>query len=233
MSEADVTKLSPIADLNGSLADRVYTAVKTAILSLDFPPGAVLRKTSVCDQLTVSRSPVSDALTRLANEGLVDVYPQSGTRIARLSMAAIREDVFLREALEVAAARHAALHRSDEVLARLTRNIEMQKLLIVDADKEDFMNTDRALHDAIMSTTGISRLPATVRAMSTHLDRARVLLMPEPGRLAETVDEHINIVEAIRSKDETAAQDAMRHHVRQVLQRLQPLEAARPDLFST
>lgn len=231
INDADVSKLPPVSDLSGSLADRVYGAVKSAILSLDFLPGSMIRKSDICDQLGVSRSPVADALAKLSSEGLVDIVPQSGTRVSRLSMAAIREDIFFREALEVAAARHAALHRSEETLGRLTRNIEMQRLLIADADGEDFFRTDIAMHEMIMATTSMPRLPATVRMLSSHVDRARVLLVPEPGRLSETVEEHVDIVEAIRAHDAPGAEAAMRHHVRNLIKRLEPLEAARPDLF--
>ena len=233
MPDVDVTKLPDLQEFSGPLAARVYTAVKFAILRLDFLPGAMIRKSDICDQLGLSRSPVSEALAKLSNEGLVDIVPQSGTRVSRLSMASIREDSFLREALEVAAARHAALHRSPETLGRLVRNLEMQKLLIDDADKEDFIRTDVAFHEVIMATTNIKRLPATIQGVSRHLDRARFLPLPEPGRLEETASEHIEILEAIRMQDADSAQDAMRRHVRQLLKRLEPLEAARPDLFST
>lgn len=232
LEDANVTKLPILSDLSGSLTDRVYSAVRTAILRLDFLPGTVIRKSAICDQLGVSRSPVSDALAKLSGEGLVDIVPQSGTRVSRLSMAAIREDAFFREALEVAAARHAALHRSDETMARLARNIEMQKLLVADADGEDFMRTDIGMHEMIMATTDMPRLPATVRMLSSHVDRARQLLLPEPGRLAETVEEHIDLVEAIRAQDVDRAEAAMRHHVRQLTMRLEPLEAARSELFT-
>lgn len=233
MTDADVAKLPVLSELTGSLTERVYLALKTAILELDFPPGAVIRKSDICTRLGLSRSPVSDALAKLSAEGLVDIVPQSGTRVSRLSMEAIREEAFLREALEVAAARHAALHRSDEAMARLARNVEMQKMLIADGDKEDFFITDNAFHETIMATTKVARLPSAVRSLSLHVDRARLLLMPEPGSAANTVNEHIEILEAIRAKDGAAAQEAMRRHVRQLIQRLEPLEAARPDLFST
>lgn len=232
MLEADESKLPALANLNGSLADRVYQALKDAILKLEFPPGAIIRKLAVCEQFGVSRSPVSDALTKLATEGLVEVVPQSGTRVAPLSMAAVREDAFLREALEVAAARHAAEHRSDETLARLARNIEMQKLLIADVDAEDFVKADTTFHEVIMETTGVRRLVPTTRALSPHVDRARRLLVPEPGRLTDTLAEHIKILDAIRDRDAAAAQDAMQAHLRQLLQRLEPLESVRPDLFT-
>jgi len=231
MPDADVTKLPALKDLNGSLTDRVYTAVKSAVLTLEFPPGASVRKTALCEHLGLSRSPVSEALSRLSVEGLVDIVPQSGTRVSRLSMAAIREDTFLREALEVAAAAHAATHRSDEVLARMTRNLEMQKMLIASGDREEFIQTDKTFHDMIMVTTGVTRLPGAVRALSPHIERARFLMAPEPGRLSETVEEHIVILDAIRDADAEAARTAMSLHVRALLKRLAPLEAERPDLF--
>lgn len=232
MSDADVTKLRVMGDLSGPLAERVYTSVKTAIMELDFPPGAVIRKSAICDRFELSRSPVADALSKLSVEGLVEIVPQSGTRVSRLSMAAVREDAFLREALEVAAARHAAQTRQDALLARLTRSIELQKRLAANAVADEFMATDIAFHETIMATTGVSRLPGVVRTLSPNVDRARRLLMPEPGRMAGTVEEHGEIARAIERADPEAAQDAMRRHVRQLLRRLEPLETARPDLFS-
>ncbi|MEM6634702.1 MAG: GntR family transcriptional regulator [Pseudomonadota bacterium] len=232
MSDADVTKLPMLNDQSGPLAERVYTAVKSAIMGLDFPPGAVIRKSALCDRLGTSRSPVADALAKLSIEGLVDIVPQSGTRVSRLSMASVRADAFLREALEVAAARHAALHRTDDVVTRLNRSIEMQRLVIEDVDADDFMQADIAFHETIMATTQVARLPGVVRTLSPNVDRARMLLLPEPGRLADTLEEHIQIVDAIRRRDVPAAEGAMRHHVQQLLRRLAPLEAARPDLFS-
>ena len=101
-NEIDATLLRDISTFEGSLAGRVYLSLKDAILVLKFPPGSILRKGPICDRLGVSRSPVSEAITRLSSEGLVDVIPQSATRVAYFSMAEIREGAFLREALELA-----------------------------------------------------------------------------------------------------------------------------------
>ena len=69
----------------GSLAQKVYGSLKQAILSLAFQPGEILRKAEICATLGVSRSPVAEAVARLALEGLVEVVPQSGTFVARSS----------------------------------------------------------------------------------------------------------------------------------------------------
>ncbi|WP_131727636.1 GntR family transcriptional regulator, partial [Thalassovita autumnalis] len=78
-NDIDAALLADISTLEGSLAQRVYQAMKEAILALDFPPGANVRKAPICEKLGVSRAPVTEAIARLANDGLVDVVPQSGT----------------------------------------------------------------------------------------------------------------------------------------------------------
>lgn len=232
MADVDVSKLSLPDNVEGLPTDRVYKSVKAAIMKLDFPPGATIRKAALCDCFQISRSPVADALNRLSVEGLVDIVPQSGTRVAKLSMQAIREDAFLREALEVASARHAASHHDEKTLQRLSRNIDMQTRQVEDADMEEAFQTDVAFHQIIMQTTGVSRLPSTVRTLSPNVDRARLLLVPAPSRLVDTIAEHINILDAIKRSDGDGAAEAMRQHVRQLVRRLEPLEAIRPDIFS-
>ena len=93
-------RLQPLESFAGSLGAKVYQTLRQAILSLSYRPGEILRKPEICAELGVSRSPVSDAVARLAGEGLVDVVPQAGTYVARFSMAEIREGAFLREAIE-------------------------------------------------------------------------------------------------------------------------------------
>ena len=120
--DVDVSKLPYMKELPGLLADRVYLALRKAILSMDFMPGGVVRKEAICAELGVSRSPVFDALRELSDEGLVDVVPRSGTRDSKISMTEIREGSFLREALEVAAAARTAEIRNADRLAKLSRN---------------------------------------------------------------------------------------------------------------
>lgn len=95
--KADATKLPDLRDFSGLLSDRVYEVLRGAILSIDFEPGAVLRKGVICEALGVSRTPVSDAIIKLESEGLVDVIPQSATRVSKMSMKEIREDAFMRD----------------------------------------------------------------------------------------------------------------------------------------
>jgi len=224
--------LRPLDDFSGSLAQRVYLSLKSAILSLAFGPGEILRKPAICAALKVSRSPVSEAVARLAAEGLVDVVPQAGTYVARFSMAEIREGAFLREALELAAVERVAAIICDADLVALRRNLRVQEALVEDGDFAGFYQMDAMMHELILSFTGFRRLSVLADTAWVHVNRARRLILPQPGRVQATLEEHRAIVAALAAHDPVAARAAARHHLGQLITYLEPLAEARPDLFA-
>jgi DNA-binding GntR family transcriptional regulator len=229
-----MTFLSEDIDINGMdgpLGQRVYTILRKRILDLSLPPGAVLRKGALCEQLGVSRSPVADALSRLSGDGLVDIIPQSATHVSRFSMSALKEESFLRDAVEVAAVATVAENRTDAQLVQLSRNLRLQSLLVEDVDFEGFFEADLQFHDMILSFTGFRKVAAVAGQMSLQLQRARILALPEPGRPARTVAEHQKILAAIEALDAEAAKTAMADHLRQLISRIAPLEKQYPDYF--
>lgn len=230
--DIDAALLPEITSTDGTLTQRVHHSLKQAILSLDFPPGANLRKAAVCDRLGVSRAPVADAIARLASEGLVDVVPQSGTRVSYFSMDEIREGAFLREALELATVAKVARDLTDDQRKRLSRNMRLQELLIEDEDIPGFYQADEEFHGLLMQFTGFRRLADIAQTVSLQVSRARMLLLPTPGRVAETLAEHRAIFDAISRQDEQGAQDAMRAHLGQLMPRIEQLELQKPHLFN-
>lgn len=224
-------RLRPLGEFGGALSNRVYLSIKEAILSIAYRPGEILRKAEICAAFGVSRSPVSEAVARLAAEGLVDVVPQAGTFVARFSMAEIREGAFIREAIELAAVERVAQTITDEQLRDLNRNLRIQEALIADRDVKGFYRMDGAMHELILSFTGYRRLAQVSETAWLHVNRARQLVLPIPGRVAATLDEHRAIVAALAARDPAAARAATRAHLGQLLTYLEPLERERPDLF--
>lgn len=229
--DINVSALKDISSFEGSLANRVYMALQDAILSLQFLPGEVIRKGPVCEKLGVSRSPVAEAIARLATEGLVEVIPQSGTRVAYFSMEDIREGTFVRQALELASVAKVAADRTEDQLARLNRNVRLQALLVEDQDFSGFYQADEEFHALIMEFTGYGRMKAIARMVSLQVTRARKLLLPAPGLISCTFEEHSKVMAAIADRDPDAAQEAMRAHLNQLMPRLEALAATRPELF--
>lgn len=206
--------------------------MQQAILTLAFSPGEIIRKPEICDRLNVSRSPVADAVARLAADGLVDVVPQAGTFVTRLSMTDIREGAFIREAIETAAAELVARMISDDQLRDLRRNLMLQETLVHDGDQQGFMRLDAQMHEMMLSFTGFPRLPQVSQTAWLSVHRARQLILPVPGRMQTTLAEHRSIVAAFEARDPQAARVAVQHHLRQLLTYLQPLERDHPHLFA-
>lgn len=223
--------LREIDEFSGSLANRVYESLKEAIIAFQLEPGAVLRKQVICDQFSISRAPVSEAIARLAAEGLVEVIPQSGTKVSRLSMDEIREGAFLREALELAAVEKVARTRTDQQMAQLMRNFRLQSLLVDDGDLSGFYLADEEMHQLIMKFTGFRRVAKITATACLQVSRARQLILPTPGRARESIEEHKLIIDAIKQQNPTAARLAMKKHLANLIIRLEPLEAEKPNLF--
>ena len=223
--------LRPLDAFAGSLAQRVYASLREAILSMSFRPCDILRKPEICAQLGVSRSPVSEAVTRLAVEHLVRIVPQTGTYVARFSLAEIREGAFLREALELAAVEKVAQTITEDELTQLRHNLRLQQALLDDDDFDGFYQTDAAMHELILSFTGYRRVAALAETSWVHVNRARQLILPAPGRVQSTYAEHQAILAAIEARDPVAARAATRLHLGRLIGFLEPLALARPDLF--
>jgi DNA-binding GntR family transcriptional regulator len=208
------TKPSPAAEQ--SKADRVYHDLRRRIRELTLPPGAPLRKEEIALALGVSRAPVSEAIARLADEALVDVYPQHGSFVAPIRAADVRESLFIRTALEVEAIRRVTLEAHDDLLQRLEANLAQQAAALEASDLTSFYELDEALHADIFAATNAPRAMRLLEAARAPLDRPRRIGLPEPGRPEATFAEHRRLVDAIQSGDAEFAAAAMRAHLAQV-----------------
>src|SRR6185369_5386348 len=112
------------ANPDKSKAERVYRELRRRIRELTMPPGAPLRKEEIAFELGVSRAPVSEAIARLADEALVDVFPQHGSFVAPIRAADVRESMFIRTALEVEAIRRVTRVADRHLLFQLEQNLK-------------------------------------------------------------------------------------------------------------
>ncbi|HEY4943240.1 MAG TPA: GntR family transcriptional regulator [Rhizomicrobium sp.] len=206
----------PFAADEGSKTERVYGVLRRRIRELTLPPGAPLRKEEIALELGVSRAPVSEAISRLAEEGLIDVFPQHGSFVALIRAADVRESLFVRIALEVEAMRRLAPATDAALLARLDKNIAGQTRALRAGNLEEFYDFDEALHAAIFGAIETPRALRLLEAARAPLDRVRRLALPDAGRPEQTLTEHRALVEAIRSRDGEYAAAAMRAHLTMV-----------------
>jgi DNA-binding GntR family transcriptional regulator len=213
-----------------SATERVLAATRRAIVELELPPGSMIDKTMLCERFGVSRFPVSDALTRLQSEGLVEVLPQRGTRVTRIHMADIAQAMFIRRALEVEMVRTLAPNMSEELRMRLEMNIGYQEVTIARADPRAFHQLDLTFHEMLLEALNYPRVAAAVDAARHSLERARRMLS-SPQRHANTLAEHKAIVAALTAKHADAAAEAMKNHLDAVLSEIVTFMKIDPSAF--
>jgi DNA-binding GntR family transcriptional regulator len=215
-----------------SKADAVYGELKEAILSGALEPGSLIDKTDLCERLHVSRFPVSAAVSRLAYDRLVDVAPQHGSFVARISLNDARERLFIRSALEGDIAAEAArrLTRADK--DALAANLRQQVAAVAAKDRAKFYALDVAFHQIPTARLNMARAADVLESLRVHLERTRRLTMLPPEQLRASLKEHTAIADAIEAEDASAARDAMKQHLSSTGARLEALARQQPQLFS-
>jgi DNA-binding GntR family transcriptional regulator len=214
----------------GDTTERVEKILRAAIVRLDFAPGEFIDKSRVCMQLGVSRFPVSEALTRLATEGLVEILPQRGTRAARIKLEEVTEAMLIRKALEAVVAETAARRLPPDAIAVLRNNLQDQERAVARGDRAAFHALDLAFHEILVDSLGLFRIGAVIEASRANVDRVRRLLS-SPRRHAVTLAEHRIILNAIEAHDQSRARKAMEIHLDAVVQELERFSAKHPDVF--
>ena len=210
----------------------IYGALRDEIVAMRLKPGAPLAEKDLTARFAVSRTPVREALIRLAEDGLVEIRPQAGTFVARIPLAVIPEAVIVRQALEGATVEHAVRHCTQEGLARLAAAIRRQEAFAGLDDREAFHEADEAFHEAIAGLAGHPGIWRTIRQAKIQIDRCRRLTLPVRGRMGQVIREHRVILDAIGAGDEAAARAAMRIHLDAVLPDARVLSRTHPGYFA-
>jgi DNA-binding GntR family transcriptional regulator len=215
----------------GGATARVHAALREAIVHLDLKPGVFLDKQAIAARLGVSRFPVGEAMNRLAAEGLVDIIPQSGSRVALIRISDAREVMFLRRALETDTVRSIARNIPSSLIEQLNTNLRYQRAAIEAQDLKGFHDFDLAFHAALQDHLGFNRVRGAVETARLALDRIRRLLNTR-RRLSLTLAEHQAIVTALADQDGEAAARAMHQHLDAVMAELESFAQATPELFA-
>lgn len=194
-------------------AEQIYGLLRQAIVRLRMAPGAAISEKELCLRYGVSRTPVREALKRLAEEDLVDVFPHSGTYVGKISYPVAEEGFVIRRALEIESIRRAAEIVTDRDVARLDGLIADMRAILKRDTLEDYIEVDDAFHSAIAEISRYPRIWKFITLAKVHLDRMRQLSAPVPGHLAEVTEQHAAIVRALERRNADQAELAMKIHL--------------------
>ena len=212
-------------------AAQVYEQLRDMILSLKFAPGTALSRADLQRQFGLSSTPVRDALMRLDEAGLVEVFPQSGTIVSLIDVPLARQAQFLRRAIEQETVRVLSEAPDRALIERLRGIIREQESLAKSNNLERFDDADLAFHKLLYEAAGVPDLWSLVRHRSGHIDRIRRLHLPIGGKANQIVRDHTAIVNAIEKRDPDLAQAELRGHLSRSLAFSAELRAKFPGYF--
>jgi GntR family transcriptional regulator, rspAB operon transcriptional repressor len=174
---------------------------------------------------------VREAVRKLADEGLIEIFPQSGTFAARIPLAALPETIVIRKALEETSARLAAERGTRSQIIAFLAQLERQREASIAGDRNAFHQADEAFHSAVAEAAGYRGIWTLVEQVKVHVDRYRRLTLPQEGRMARAIREHAAIAAAVQSGDGLRAAQAMGVHLDGLLADIPNIRRLNPDYF--
>jgi GntR family transcriptional regulator, rspAB operon transcriptional repressor len=216
-------------DRDRQAAPQVFDRLRGLITSLALPPGSPLSRTALAEQFGLSSTPIRDALMRLDEEGLVEVFPQHATVVSRIDVKLAQQAHFLRQALELEIVRALALDHSPHLVDELNETIAQQQRFAKAGDFAEFMSADNDFHRQLYAAADRLALWALVRSRSGHIDRLRQLHLPSPGKAQDIVRHHKLIVKAIAASEPDTAQQHLRTHLSGTLAYLDRIRTRYPE----
>src|SRR6201996_5588145 len=214
-----------------SASSMIYADLRAQLLSLERRPGEAVSEAEIALAYGVSRTPVREAILKLSDEGLLEIFPQSGIIVSRIPVAALPEAILIRKALEETTARRAAERATPSQVLALRAILERQREAEAAGDSETFHQADEAFHASIAEIAGHPGIWKLIQQVKVHVDRYRRLTLPQRGRIAQVITEHEAIVTAIEAHDPERARIAMDQHLERLLDNIHATRSINPEFF--
>lgn len=215
---AEPTELVDIGDeiARQSSGQKVYSLLREQILNLDLPPNTELDEVQFSRELGVSRTPIREALIRLASDSLVVLAPNRGARVAPLDLDQVPQVLEALELYERATTRWAALRRQPHHLDLLEQRNREFAAASETRDPRQIVEANWAFHDAINQACGNKYLAADCSKMLRGVMRLSLLAFRQNGAAllsySDVIDQHNQMIDAIRHGDAVEAERLVYEH---------------------
>ena len=218
-------------DRSRHAAVQVYEHLRSMIIALALKPGTVLPRVELADYFQLSLTPIRDALMRLEEEGLVDIFPQHATVVRPIDVMSAKQAHFLRLSMELEVVRTLASKPHPELIQRLRGLIAQQQSAYESEDYDSFSLSDQTFHRLMYQAANVESLWDLLRGYSGNLDRLRRLHVPIPGKAMSIMRDHGDILAAIAAGDPALAQQRVREHLSGTLAHLDDIRARHPEFL--
>lgn len=208
---------------NEPVNQQIYRILRKDIVECTIPPGKLLSEKEIALRFNVSRQPVREAFIKLAEAGLVQILPQRGTFVMKISEQRVSDARFIRQALECAIARRAAEMVTEEQLLTLEHNLRSQELAAQNDRVNEFLSLDDNFHQLLTQIANCSLAWETIESIKATMDRVRFLSLSQVSPPASLIQQHYLIFNALKAHDPNAAEKATREHLQEIIYSITPI----------
>jgi DNA-binding GntR family transcriptional regulator len=202
---------------DGSLVERIYAILRTQIINLSLPPEMPLVEKEISAIFNISKTPVREALIRLANDRLVTIVPKSGSYVSAISVERYLEACFIRTSLEGGCVKRLAdkgLSMAEQVQLKAIITSQKQILEGNSSDYRPFFVVDELFHKTLFEYADLPGAWTLLNSAKAEIDRVRHLKkMQGIHRSKAVIEEHSKIVQAIIDRSPEKAEAAMIYHI--------------------
>lgn len=197
--------------MSASLSEQAYQQIRQRIIRLDLAPGDVLREHELQERLEIGRTPIREALQRLAREHFIQVIPRRGMFVTSIDVAELSTLLETRFVLEPYAARLAAARGTEQHWAAMERELDASTLQALPAG--DLLAVDRRCHEIMWQAAANRFLLDTLDMLYAQSDRLWHLYLSDVAEMSHAVTEHRQILEALRAGDGDLVALLMEQHI--------------------
>ncbi len=225
------TILSVFSYHNENVRELAYSAVKEKILSWELKPGDKVSEQDLSEALGVSRTPVREALMRLASERLVDIRPQRGTFISRISTKEFAQERFIRLNLELAVMKELMGTKSPAFAKRLSENIGQQQDCAGSGDYEGYLFWDDSFHRAFFEQAEKMLAWEVIQSLEGQCRRVRRFTLATEADFMLLISQHRLIMQHVIDGNEPALMDILKTHIGKLLEDLAKIKKQHREYF--
>lgn len=213
-----------------SAREYVIRVLQHNIINMNLKPGQMISENEIAEILKVSRTPVREAFIELSRSSMVEIFPQKGTFISLIDMEMVEESRFMRCVLEKAVVQLACDMITETDMIALEENLLLQESCVSRKDYKRLLSLDNRFHELIFKACNKEATHRLIQSMMSHFNRVRILNFLEMD-MKISVDEHREILLAIKNKDKQTAAAFMEKHLTRVIFDQDYLSKLHPQYF--
>lgn len=221
--------------MNQTLNQKTYDRLKEDILTMALKPGESVSAAKIAERYQVSRTPAREALVRLEAEGMVEIFPKSGTVISRINVHRVRQEWFIRKTLELGMADAFIRNLTDRDLELMNAyNEEMKQVTAGEMTPElayQYLTSDNDFHGVTYMAAGERLSASIIYTMTAHYNRLRLLIDVEGASKQRTLADHETLMKLAMARDSEGYRKTLESHLGHIVKDIERMREKYPDYF--